>query len=120
MNRSVLKGARICLVVGAAVLSGACQGPDHIPNVEVPEMARQGLVTNHGVQVGVRCEQNFSGAWQPSISPSNNRCVNFKNTMAENEPVEFYYNLHGGAAALQSPDTCGWNCGYVDSVDSST
>ena len=104
--------------VGISALVAGCSSAGEEPKRQ-PEIvgATHQAVSNHNVQVGVRCEQAFSYDWQPPIVPSNGRCTNFLNTMSENEEVGFYYNLRGANWALEEPDTCGWPCGNADSVD---
>ncbi|MET0225700.1 MAG: DUF6345 domain-containing protein [Dokdonella sp.] len=77
--------------------------------------------SQHSIQVGSRCQQDFQNNWQADAGLGNNdmwaRCSGFQSAAATTEVNAFYYNLHGARWALEDPDTCGWGCGNADSVD---
>lgn len=78
-------------------------------------------VSQHSIQVGTRCQQDFQNGWLADAGLGVNdmwaRCSGFQGTAATTEVNAFYYNLHGARWALEDPDTCGWSCGNADSVD---
>lgn len=70
------------------------------------------------VQFGTRCQEDYENNWWTACAGATARCSGFVNAVAVKGGVgNFYYNLHGGRTAFENPDTCGWACGYVDSVD---
>lgn len=83
------------------------------------ESVTSDIVSQRTIQVGVRCQQDYQNGWQVDVGNNDvwSRCSNFYNNVRQTEIGAFYYNLHGAKPALERPDTCGWACGYADSVD---
>ncbi len=81
----------------------------------------QAATSQHYIQVGSRCQQDFQNNWQADAGLGSNdmwaRCSGFQSAAATTEVNAFYYNLHGARWALEDADTCGWACGNADSVD---
>ncbi len=79
---------------------------------------RSAYITSTSVQFGTRCQQDYQNGWQVDVGSNDvwNRCGNFHNSMSW-ASRGFYYNLHGAKAGFENADSCGWGCGYVDSVD---
>jgi hypothetical protein len=111
--------ATIAIMVTAACSTDETFEGDKQEGTEALSETRQEVVGNRGVQVGVRCQQEYQNGWQVDVGNADvwNRCGNFRNRIAWYEPVGFYYNLHGAKVGLEQPDTCGWACGYADAVD---
>jgi hypothetical protein len=70
------------------------------------------------IHFGVRCQDSFQNTWAPTIDVETG-CSDFISQIQSSWPVDFYFNLHGAAAAFTSGnanETCN-SCGGVDSVD---
>ncbi len=70
------------------------------------------------MHVGVRCQADFQNTWAPTVNvyPA---CSSFINQISATDHVDFYFNLHGGAAGFtkgNAAETCN-GCGGADSVD---
>jgi len=70
------------------------------------------------MHVGVRCQNDFQNNWNPTID-TYSTCWNFLSKMQSTDYIDFYFNLHGAAAAFtygNPAETCN-ACGGADSVD---
>jgi Family of unknown function (DUF6345) len=70
------------------------------------------------MHIGVRCQSDFQNIWAPTVNPYP-ACGNFINQISKTDYLDFYYNLHGGAAGFTNgngAEICN-GCGGVDSVD---
>ncbi|WP_394822036.1 DUF6345 domain-containing protein [Pendulispora albinea] len=109
-------GAGAALIAAA---TGACAVEDRQQEQkEDVDSAKIAWSSLSNVQVGVRCQQEYQNNWQKDVGNNDvwRRCDNFYNGMGWARRG-FQYNLHGAAAGFHTPDTCGWACGFVDSVD---
>jgi hypothetical protein len=70
------------------------------------------------LHIGVRCQSDFQSNWAPTIN-AYPPCGNFNSQISKTDYLDFYFNLHGGAAGFTNgngAETCN-GCGGVDSVD---
>jgi len=110
---------RLALMVMLFTVAGCALEDDDDLAARPTEALRTLLVSQRHIQVGVRCQQDYQNGWQVDVGNNDvwNRCSNFYNDDRQTEVAAFYFNLRGAKAALEQPDTCGWACGYADSVD---
>jgi hypothetical protein len=79
----------------------------------------QAEIRHTPLHIGVRCQNDFQNNWQNTIDTYSMCGGNFIPTIRSTDNVDFYFNLHGGAAGLTSgngAETCN-ACGGADSVD---
>ncbi|WP_394849648.1 DUF6345 domain-containing protein [Pendulispora brunnea] len=112
--------AQILFLPGLLAIGACWAGPPPDSTHEDARASRKALEAPRAasaVQVGTRCQEDYPAEWEPTVPDTWRQCESFNSGIAPASPVKFYYNLHGAQPAFQDEDTCGWSCGYVDSVD---
>lgn len=111
--KAAIGGVALLVACGSFIAcSSAGETPEQIGSTQ------QAAFIGPAYHFGVRCQDDFQNTWLPTID-TYGQCDNFISDMTnEGETEDFYFNLHGAAAAFTSgnPNETCLSCGGADST----